>query len=120
MTMPRLSAATLDQPSSNSRANSRAATGPTGFAMRGNLCGKIGAGGRNRTDTLSPEPDFESGTSTSSTTPATRTPIAAPYPPANTAPGKHNQDPASASPPRREALYENQPYPACVPRSLWL
>ena len=29
-----------------------------------------GAGGRNRTDTLSPEPDFESGASTSSTTPA--------------------------------------------------
>ncbi len=31
---------------------------------------KFGAGGRNRTDTLSPEPDFESGASTSSTTPA--------------------------------------------------
>ncbi len=30
----------------------------------------FGAGGRNRTDTLSPEPDFESGASTSSTTPA--------------------------------------------------
>ena len=31
----------------------------------------IGAGGRDRTDTLSPEPDFESGASTSSATPAT-------------------------------------------------
>ncbi|VTZ26822.1 hypothetical protein MPC4_30048 [Methylocella tundrae] len=31
---------------------------------------KNGAGGRNRTDTLSPEPDFESGASTSSATPA--------------------------------------------------
>jgi hypothetical protein len=30
-----------------------------------------GAGGRDRTDTLSPEPDFESGASTSSATPAT-------------------------------------------------
>jgi hypothetical protein len=29
-----------------------------------------GAGGRNRTDTLLPEPDFESGASTSSATPA--------------------------------------------------
>ncbi len=33
---------------------------------------RCGAGGRNRTDTLSPEPDFESGASTSSTTPAYR------------------------------------------------
>ncbi len=29
-----------------------------------------GAGGRGRTDTLLPEPDFESGASTNSTTPA--------------------------------------------------
>ena len=31
-----------------------------------------GAGGRNRTDTLSPEQDFESSASTSSATPAYR------------------------------------------------
>lgn len=35
-------------------------------------CQKIGAGGRNRTDTPLPELDFESSASTSSTTPATR------------------------------------------------
>ena len=34
--------------------------------------GRFGAGGRNRTDTPLREPDFESGASTSSTTPATR------------------------------------------------
>ena len=45
-----------------------------------------GAGGRNRTDTLSPEPDFESGASTSSTTPADGSPIARPRPSAKMAP----------------------------------
>ncbi len=34
------------------------------------LRGRLGAGGRTRTDTLSPEPDFESGASTNSATPA--------------------------------------------------
>ena len=31
---------------------------------------RAGAGGRGRTDTLSPEPDFESGASANSATPA--------------------------------------------------
>src|SRR3546814_5269214 len=35
----------------------------------------LGAGGRNRTDTLSPELDFESSASTSSATPAISPPI---------------------------------------------
>ncbi len=41
-----------------------------------------GAGGRNRTDTLSPEPDFESGASTSSATPARRVGGSMPWAPA--------------------------------------
>ena len=39
------------------------------FGHAGNIW-SFGAGGRSRTDTLSPEPDFESGASTNSTTPA--------------------------------------------------
>src|SRR5471030_1711522 len=65
------SAGTAGSSASSRRPRTRTAIHKTVF-REGLIELNSGAGGRNRTDTLSPEQDFESSASTSSATPAIR------------------------------------------------